>query len=483
MVFSSFTFLFVFLPLFLAVYYLCPYRWILPYWARNLVALVGSLIFYSWGAPLVVHVLIVTGVVDYLTSRSFQRPDGSKRKWLFGAAVGMNLLALGYYKYSNFFVAEVSRFSTLIGYEDLPWVEIALPAGISFFTFQKISYLADVYSGRTEPAKRLTDYLCYVSLFPQLIAGPIVRYHDINEQLIRREHTLTRFTSGIWRFSLGLGRKVLIADELGAVADNIFALPAEDLTMPWAWLGILCYTFQIYHDFAGYSDMAIGLGRMMGFEFLENFNLPYLSRSITEFWRRWHISLSNWMKEYLYIPLGGNRKGRLRTYLNLWIVFLLSGLWHGASWNFVVWGAFHGSWLAVERMGLASLLAKLPSGLQIFWTFFLVVLSWVLFRSVDLESAIRFYGVMFGGEVSTALPRNYPAQIIHQRAWAVFLIAWALLLLPLWRSGAAVVVERWKEAPAMLQLSLQMTASLVLFLLSVLNLSLVAFTPFLYFQF
>jgi alginate O-acetyltransferase complex protein AlgI len=320
----------------------------------------------------------------------------------------------------------------------MAWTRIALPIGISFFTFHKVSYLVDVYRGATRPANSAANFLLYVMFFPQLIAGPIIRYRDVAAQIDGREHTLDRFLSGVWRFLLGLGRKVLIADQLGHVADKVFGEPLAMLPMPYAWVGLLCYAFQIYFDFAGYSDMAIGLGRMTGFEFLENFNRPYTARSITEFWRRWHISLSNFMRDYLYIPLGGNRVAAWRVKLNLWLVFLASGFWHGASWNFIIWGAFHGSLLSLEKGLGPRRLERIPTWLAMPVTFLLVLVSWVFFRALTLHDAMTFFGRLTDWSSwhvpETRLDLPWP-DVIGRRALFVFALAAVCSFIPesLWQ--------------------------------------------------
>lgn len=390
MVFSSLTFLFLFLPLMLAAYYACPAR------HRNLVALLASALFYAWGAPRFVIVLFVSGLIDYVLSRELPGDRGTpgRRKGVLALAVVLNIALLLYFKYANFFVAEMNAMLARFGGGAVPWAAVALPIGISFFTFQKVSYLVDVYRGVAQPARNALDYLLYVVLFPQLIAGPIVRYHDVARQLEERDYTRERFFMGILRFSQGLGKKVLVANTMAELADAAFNAAPAGLTCGQAWLGVLAYAFQIYFDFSGYSDMAIGLGRLLGIEFLENFNRPYISRSITEFWRRWHISLSNWMREYLYIPLGGNRRGAVRTYFNLWIVFLISGFWHGAAWNFVAWGAFHGFFLCLDKLGKDTRLARAPGWIGLPVTFGLVLFSWVLFRAPTLSHALAYMGRM-----------------------------------------------------------------------------------------
>ncbi len=390
MVFSSLTFLFLFLPATLAAYYACPAR------HRNAVALLASAFFYAWGAPRFVIVLFVSGLADYVMSRELpagRRAPGGRRGVL-ALAVALNVSLLLYFKYANFFVAEFNTVLARLGAGPVSWTAVALPIGISFFTFQKLSYLVDVYRGTAQPARSAADYLLYVVLFPQLIAGPIVRYHDVAQQLAQRDYPRERFFTGILRFSQGLGKKVLVANTLAEIADATFGVAPAGLSCGQAWLGVLAYAFQIYFDFSGYSDMAIGLGRLLGIEFLENFNRPYISRSITEFWRRWHMSLSNWMREYLYLPLGGNRRGSARTYLNLWIVFLISGFWHGAAWNFVAWGAFHGFFLCCEKMVGKERVGRIPAWAAVPATFVVVLFSWVLFRAPTLEYALAYAGRM-----------------------------------------------------------------------------------------
>jgi alginate O-acetyltransferase complex protein AlgI len=372
MVFSSFTFLFMFLPAFLAVYFLSPGR------IKNLVALIGSCVFYAWGAPRILPLLLLGCLIDFCLGRQFANASLSagRKKALLIFGLLLNVSFLAYFKYANFFVAEFNGLLSLSGIPEFSWKKIALPIGISFYTFHKISYLVDVYNGRAQASRNLIDYLLYIALFPQLVAGPILRYYDISEQLRHRRVTLDDFSHGAFRFCVGLGKKILIADEMGKVADNVFHFSAASSPgTVYLWLGLIAYAYQIYFDFSAYSDMAIGLGRMLGFRFLENFNMPYISKNITEFWRRWHISLSNWMRDYLYIPLGGNRVPAWRNYINLWLVFLLSGLWHGASWNFILWGMFHGSFLTFDKLFWLKYSQKLPRVFNVAITF-LVIFSW-----------------------------------------------------------------------------------------------------------
>jgi alginate O-acetyltransferase complex protein AlgI len=391
-VFSSSLFLLAFLPAFLLAYYAAPSR------LRNAIALLGSLYFYAWGAPAFVFVLLAGTAIDYWLAQRVHAAAERRaaRRWL-QLSLLLNIGLLLWFKYANFGVAQLDAALALFGVSPLPWTKIALPIGISFFTFQKISYVVDVYRGTAQPARSFADCLLYVVLFPQLIAGPIVRYHDVDQQIRQRSHGSGQFWSGVQRFTVGLAKKALLANAMASLCDPIYALPVETVPVECAWLAAIAYYFQIYFDFSGYSDMAIGLGRMMGFEFLENFDRPYVARTFTEFWRRWHMSLSNFMREYVYIPLGGNRVRPLRAYLNLWIVFLVSGFWHGASWNFVVWGGYQGLFLTIDKLGFAKVAARLPALVLRPAMVLLVVVSWVLFRGNDLTHSAAMLSRMFGG--------------------------------------------------------------------------------------
>jgi len=400
MVFSSLIFLYLFMPLFFLLYRLCPVR------HKNIVALLGSYCFYAWGEPAFALVLLGGSLLDYHISIRFHTASRTGQKFLLFVALSLNLGLLLYYKYIAFLLEQAG---ILFG-KGPEWIlqdHIVLPVGISFFTFQKISYLLDVYRQRVKPATCFKDYALYVALFPQLIAGPIVRYHDISQEIQNRKSTKTDWNSGLLRFGWGLAKKVLWANLFGEIADSYFG--GSFATAEQAWLAALAYTLQIYLDFSAYSDMAIGLGRMMGFHFRENFNRPYLSLSITEFWNRWHISLSSWMKEYLYFSLGGNRRGTLVTVRNLWLVFILSGFWHGASWNFILWGVWHGMLLSLERVSgwTHSRLAKFAGSkrgeirmplivIRQFTTLILVVMGWVLFRAVDMDQTVHIWKLMWG---------------------------------------------------------------------------------------
>lgn len=542
MVFSSLLFLVAFLPAFLVLYYASG---AIDYWLsrrvdrapllvfRNLVALAGSYLFYAWGAPRFAIVLLASSAIDYWLSRLMDRaPQGStlRRRLMLGASLVLNLGLLAFFKYASFFAGEFSALLWQFGGESIVWQRIALPIGISFFTFQKITYVVDVYRRVVPPARSFAAYALYVAMFPQLIAGPIVRYHDIADQLAGRSHSWEKLYSGIWRFCLGLGKKVLVANALATVADRVFAADAAMLPTTAAWLGIVCFAFQIYFDFSGYSDMAIGLARMMGFELLENFNCPYIAGSFTEFWRRWHISLSNFMREYLYVPLGGNRVPRLRMYLNLWIVFLLSGLWHGADWAFVAWGAYHGLFLSLEKLFSGWNLPRLPRLLAVPLTFLLITVGWVFFRVGLSERGIAEAGGYAEGTIARAgtQPEQTIAEagayltrladlpsIVHARGdvtWlfgqsgglvGVFRVKGDVVWRPLLGNREAValaiaalisflpaypVIDRlvqqrdWRQGSALV-LWTKFAAATSLLVLSVCSLANLHFNPFLYFRF
>lgn len=390
MVFSSSLFLFYFLPVFLLLNYLFPLQ------RRNVLIAAASLLFYTWGAPLFVLVLLAGICADFYLMKNIWQLSYSQQTLRLWAGVVLNVGLLLYFKYANFFIDNLNSALTAAGFQALHWTKVALPIGISFFTFHKLSYLIDVYRQTKSPFERLSDYLLYILLFPQLIAGPIVRYNEIADQILDRKHqeNVQHYLSGFFRFIIGLSKKVLIANVLGEEVDLIYALPAADITPSLAWVAAIAYTFQIYFDFSGYSDMAIGLAMLMGFRFPENFNYPYIAQSITEFWRRWHISLGNWMRDYMYIPLGGNRVSTTRMYFNLWLVFLISGFWHGAEWTFLVWGAYHGFFLVAERLFLNRLTSHIGKPTRLLLTFTLALIGWVFFRAPDLSSAIHMLKLM-----------------------------------------------------------------------------------------
>lgn len=390
MVFTSHIFIFYFLPATLLIYYLLPAK-------RNFFLLLVSYAFYGWWNPWFVALMFAATLINYLCGAVIARSEDQspRRKWALILSVTASLSILGFFKYFVFLQSNISALVELFGAAALPIWKVTLPVGISFYIFQSMTYAIDVYRREAPPARSFWDFACFVALFPQLIAGPILRYNTIAEQLVSRDHTHDRFARGVAIFILGFAKKILLANPLGQIADAAFGAQA-----PYAldaWFGIIAYAFQIYYDFSGYSDMAVGLGRMFGFEFMKNFNAPYLSDSITDFWRRWHISLSTFLRDYLYIPLGGNRKSARRTYFNLWVVMLLGGLWHGANWTFVLWGAYHGGLLAYERWrGKESLYSWFPRPCRISITFVLVLFSWVLFRAPDFGAALGYFAAMFG---------------------------------------------------------------------------------------
>lgn len=371
----------------------------MPTKLKNWVILFASLFFYSWGAPQFVFVVVGSVIVDYYIINLLHKSSSEKkRRWLLFLSIGINVGLLLYFKYANFFIENLNGGLSSLGIENIQWTTVVLPIGISFYTFQTLTYSIDVYRRVHKPLRTPFQYLVYIMLFPQMIAGPIVRFNQIADQITDRKHleTIDNKLLGMFRFGIGLAKKVLIANVMGAEADRIFSMTEDDLTTPIAWIGTLAYTFQIYYDFSGYSDMAIGLGRVLGFKFPENFDNPYVSESITEFWRRWHITLGSFMRDYLYIPLGGSRvDSKKRLFFNLWIVFLLSGLWHGAAWNFVLWGAFHGLFLILDKLFLlkfSKVIGKYPS---ILITFLITMVGWVIFRAESMEQVVFFVKKMF----------------------------------------------------------------------------------------
>ncbi len=449
MPFSSLLFLSGFLPLFLLVYWSAPAR------AKNAVALGWSVLFYAWGAPTFLPVVLGLGVIDYFLGHRVFR-----RKGVLALGVVMHLSTLCYFKYSNFFVEETNRLlSVLPSALQLHWAPVLLPIGISFITFEEISYLTDLYRGDAQPARSLPQYLLFLMLFPHSIAGPIFRWKDLEKQLQARLHDLDTVLEGFTRFSLGLGKKVLIANSMALAVDPIFALAPGQLGPPLAWVGAVAYSLQIYFDFSGYSDMAIGRGKMAGFRFMENFDHPFVSASITEFWRRWHISLSTWLRDYLYIPLGGSRGTPARVSANLLVVFFLSGLWHGASWTFVVWGVYHGFFVVLERQPVVVGLRKhLPRALQIAATFLIVTVGWVFFRASTIGVAGRFLLAMAG--LAHGRSTLVTAEFLSHRTLFTAAVGLGLSFLPPWPSRPRrAVVLSYLVAPACLVLAMAYLAN------------------------
>ncbi len=466
MVFTSHVFLFYFLPVVLAVYYALP-RY------RNGFLTLASYVFYGWWEPWFVVLMLFSTVLDFVCGGIIGDPASSpkRRKAALTAAICGDLGLLAFFKYYTFTAENLNRLMAVFGHGSLPLLQVALPIGISFYTFESLSYTIDVYRGTARAARRFSDISCFVSLFPHLVAGPIVRYNILAEQIRQRDHTVDKFAAGIAMFILGFAKKILLANPMGRVADAAFG--AGSLLTLEAWVGVIAYSFQIYFDFSGYSDMAIGLGRMFGFVIPENFRSPYLSGSITEFWRRWHISLSTWLRDYLYLPLGGNRKGPRRTYVNLALVMLLGGLWHGAAWQFLVWGGYHGTLLAFERrIGKTSPYEWLPRPGRVAMTYVLVLFSWVLFRAPTLSHAVSYLGAMFGANAASGSPGLVAAEIYSGHS--LFILALCAVV-----SFQKVEVCDWAAA-----LTWQRALALApLFLFAIGVMFTQTFNPFLYFQF
>jgi Predicted membrane protein involved in D-alanine export len=465
MVFSSAVFLLKFLPIVFIGNTLIKKKY------SNYFLLLASLLFYAWGEPYLVFLMILSILINWGIGLSLIKAKGTIRKGLLVIGIICNLGMLGYYKYAGFLA---KTFNSICGTELLPVLKISLPIGISFFTFQALSYIVDVYRGDTEASKNLVNVALYISFFPQLIAGPIVKYRDINKQIEDRSVNWIDVSDGFKRFIYGLGKKVLIANTLGLCVDTIYSYDISILDCKTAWIGALAYTFQIYYDFSGYSDMAIGLGRMFGFKILENFQYPYLSHSISEFWRRWHISLGTWFREYLYIPLGGNRKGVVRTYINLIIVFFLTGLWHGADMSFILWGMYHGFFSIIERLGLKKILDKTKL-LSVIYTFFVVNIGWVLFRADNTIKGLRYISHML-------MPWIH--QELHIFSWdyldgkTIFVFVCAVLGMGLLKKFIPQKIKGlWKESVVE---AIYCICILILCLASVAS---DTYNPFIYFQF
>ena len=464
MVFSSLTFLFLYLPLTLLVYFLSPLRW------RNFVLLVVSLLFYGWGEPVYIVIMFLSIIIDYthgLLVEKF-RSDDKKARWFVAQSVIFNLALLGFFKYWDFIAANLS----LIPGIDLPQLGIPLPIGISFYTFQTMSYTIDVYRKDAPVQRNMVDFGAFVTMFPQLIAGPIVQYKTVAADLRHRLHTSENFALGARRFCVGLAKKVLLANNIGKLWDTILALPARELTTAGAWLGVAAFAFQLYFDFSGYSDMAVGLGRMLGFEFMRNFNYPYIAKSVTEFWRRWHISLGTWFREYLYIPLGGNRVSKPRLFFNLLVVWAATGIWHGASWNFLIWGLYFAVLLILEKAFLGKLLQKLPAALQHLYTLFLVLVSWAIFAVEDFGHMGAYLKAMFG--LGGGLTNDNVSYYFF--SFLPMLIIAAVASTPL----AAKLWKRLPEKPRLALLPILLLAGLVF---STAYLVDATYNPFLYFRF
>jgi alginate O-acetyltransferase complex protein AlgI len=483
MVFSSPLFLFLFLPVVLAVYFLLP-----GLRTRNGWLLLVSLLFYAWGEVGFILLLLVSTLVNFELGKWVERSDEvPRRKMAVAVAVIVNVGFLAFFKYAGLVVTSLNLPLKLFGLGTLPVPHIALPIGISFFTFHALSYIIDIYRRKWRAARDPRDVALYIFFFPQLVAGPILRWHAIAPQLERRSFDRANFAEGVRRFVGGFAKKMIVANAVAVPADQIFSLPASQLSTPVAWLGVTCYTIQIYFDFSGYSDMAVGLGKMFGFRFIENFNFPYTAQTIKDFWRRWHISLSTWFRDYVYIPLGGNRVSVTRNYLNLIAVFFLCGLWHGANWTFVAWGIFHGVFLVLEKTPWGSALEKLPRPLRHLYAVFVVMMGWVLFRSDTFAGSASFFAALFGaGHVVQAQPWHRYAG--NEVVWALCL--GAAFSMPLWGGlkNAGVKIGRVIPAPVReiyfgLGQIVEIVLVVALLLISAAWLAGGTYNPFIYFRF
>ena len=462
MVFSSLFFMFVFFPIVFLAYFLMPRR------GRNLVLLIASLVFYAWGEPKYIVLMLLSIVVNYVLVLLMEK-NPNQKKILFMVALLFNLGLLGFFKYYDFFIENVNYLFHL----SLEGQHIPLPIGISFYTFQILSYVIDAYTGKTKAQQNIISFALYVTMFPQLVAGPIVKYTDIQIQLSERQESFEKIGLGAERFIAGLAKKVLLANTIGYLFTTIQEMEFGSLSVLTAWLGMIAFTLQIYFDFSGYSDMAIGLGKMFGFDFLENFNDPYISKSVTEFWRRWHMSLGGWFREYVYIPLGGNRLGIKKQIRNLLIVWLLTGLWHGASWNFVTWGVYYGVLLFIEKIILKQWLEKWPSWLRHAYTLILVIIGWTFFSIENLGDAFSYLKVMFG----------FSGHALYDKTSMYYLMSYGLLLI----LGVICSTPLLKQIQMTLKSTkwggLLLVVQVTLLLLSTAYLVTTTYNPFLYFRF
>lgn len=463
MVFSSLLFVYIFLPVTLFLYFISPTK------VKNIVLLIVSIIFYAWGEPVYVGLILFSAVADYgygLLISTFREKKQRSAKLVLILSLLTNLAVLGFFKYADFIVANVN---TLFGTE---WADLnlPLPIGISFYTFQTMSYIIDVYRGKVKAQRNVLSFAMYVTLFPQLIAGPIVRYEWIEREIEKRHVSFALFSDGVKLFIIGLGKKVLIANQIGLLSEKIQLIPTGELSIATAWLGIIAFSFQIYFDFSGYSDMAVGLGKMFGFGFPKNFDYPYRSRSITEFWRRWHMTLGTWFREYVYIPLGGNRDGKMRTYINLFIVWTLTGFWHGASWNFVIWGIYFGVLISLEKAFLHELLKKTYPVLQHAYFVFFIMIGWVFFLYEDLSEGLSYLTAMFGFNEQSITDQSFLYELTSNLL--LLIVAFSCSLPP---SRAA---KRVFALPGV-----KPFVYLVIFILSTAYLVGGAYNPFLYFRF
>lgn len=471
MVFSSNIFLLFFLPAFLVTYFATPDRF------RNHCLLLFSMLFYAYGAPTFIVILLLTCVANFFIVKKMDScSDLRQRKIWCAVSIVLSLSLLLYFKYANFIIENANALCKLLNWNNIEWTDVALPIGISFFTFQSISYTIDVFRTTARAAEKPLNYILYITMFPQLIAGPIVRYNSVAENILSRHSTMEERVSGFYRFAMGLAKKVLIANVLGTYADSVFNTDASLLATSSAWIGMFAYTFQIYFDFSGYSDMAIGIGKMLGFKFPENFDSPYTSQSVSEFWRRWHITLGVFMKEYLYIPLGGNRCGKARTYLNLVIVFLLSGLWHGAAYNFILWGAYHGLFLIADRIFMLKLLNRIGRIPATLLTFIVVSFGWVLFRADNLTQAAQYFATLFSAGDGCAIATS-------KEFMTIMCLATLFSFITMTKCGKDLNRKIFELPYSAKTATVMGLITIVLMSLSIGSLLVLDFNPFIYFRF
>lgn len=473
MVFSSLVFLFNFLPITLLFYYISPKK------IKNIVLLLMSLIFYAWGEPVYILLMLFSAIVDYLHGLLIERfrDYDSKAKLVVLSSIIINLGLLSFFKYGDFFIENVNL---LMG-TNFNSLALPLPIGISFYTFQTMSYTIDVYRNQAPVQKNPISLATYITLFPQLIAGPIVRYQTIAEQINDRKESIDQFAEGVKRFIVGLGKKVLLANNIGLLWNEIQSINISDLTVLSAWFGIIGYSFQIYFDFSGYSDMAIGLGKMFGFNFMENFNYPYISQSITEFWRRWHISLGSWFKHYVYIPLGGNRTSKRRMYLNLFIVWMLTGFWHGASWNFILWGLYFGIIIAIERAGLLKLIEGLYRPIRHIYVVIMLIIGWVLFVFDDISLGYNYLKVMFGFNKAQLFDTRFMYYLFN---YMIVLLTLIIASTPFIKDTHKVILNRLRGKQKEFYENIVVTGIyLTIIFLTTAYLVDASYNPFLYFRF
>ncbi len=477
MLFTSIIFLFYFFPLFFFCYFISPNKF------KNYFALLGSIFFYIWGGSNFIIILLISCFIDYFLSKKI---DKSKKYLAIGLL--LNIFLLGYFKYMNFFVDNINILLSAYNINQLNWTKIFAPLGISFLTFQKISYLIDIHRKEVDVPKHFSDYLLFIFCFPKIISGPITKFKEIYPQILNRKNEINidNIFLGLFRFIIGLSKKVLIANVLGKNADIIFSSDISNISTSLAWFGIICYTLQIYFDFSAYTDMAIGLAKMMGFNFPENFDFPYISQSITEFWRRWHITLGTWMKDYLYIPLGGNRKGKNRTLINLFTVFVFSGIWHGANWTFLVWGIYNGIFLILERLFLLKWFEKIGKTLSIILTFILINIGWVIFRSNTLLSAFLFLKKMFtfNSFVINAESYSLLARLdLDYRFIFIFILSIIFSFIGAFKFSTVFSNLITKNQTKLYITFLQVLIMILLLFLSIGEIISVGFIPFIYFRF